>query len=293
MSDVIGIDVSKWQGEMNWKTAAEAGAQFAFIRAGSINNVTGQCYEDSQFMRNSGLAPEHIPYIGYYWYFRPQWGPQKQADFFTNLTDGAFRNLRLVSDVEYDGGLSDYHAGESTQIFCERIQENAGLDPMMYTRAYFFNNEIEERPLWPALDLWIARYTSRAEPWGNPGDSSAIVPRDWDDWNFWQWSADSNGRGAEFGAKSRSIDINYFNGDDIALSAYSNDLFPGSYSNDVFVSRDGGALLVDEAYPDKYISVLPYGHTMVVLGVYTDPNGVNYYKVGKGLVRQTHCSPLD
>jgi lysozyme len=294
MSDVLGIDVSKWQGEMNWETAANAGAKFAIIRAGSITNSTGQTYEDTQFIRNSALAPQFFPYVSYYFYFRPQWGPKKQADFFTQLTDGSFRNLRLVADCEYDGGLSDYHCGESIQIFCERIRENVGQDPMMYTRSYWFNNETDERPLWPTLDLWIARYTTKAEPWGNPGDSPAIVPRDWDDWTFWQWSADSNGRGAEFGAESRSIDLDYFNGDEIALSAYSNQLFPGAHAEYIYVSRVGGALLKEQVDPRVWVTVLPYGHTMVVQGMYTDPeDNIDYYVVGDGIVRKSHCSPID
>lgn len=292
MANVLGIDVSKWQGDMDWEKAHSAGAQFAFIRAGSITYSTGELYEDYKFVRNSGLAPEHIPYISYYWYFRPQWGPKKQADYFTSLTEGAFRNLRLVADCETDGGLSDLHCGESIQIFCERVNENTGMWPMMYTRAYWFNSETDERALWPTLDLWIARYTTKSEPWGNPGDSSAITPRDWNDWTFWQWSADSNGRGAEFGAKSASIDLDYFNGDEVALSSYSNALFPGTYPDYIYVSRDGGALLVSDVDPEKYISVLPYGHTMVTLGMYTSPEGTQYYKVGQGLVRSSHCTEL-
>jgi GH25 family lysozyme M1 (1,4-beta-N-acetylmuramidase) len=73
------------------------------------------------------------------------------------------------------------------------------------------------------LELWIARYTSKGKPWGNIlpwPDSPRIKPRDYDDWDFWQWSADGNGRGAEFGASSRSIDLNYFNGDQVAFDEY-------------------------------------------------------------------------
>ena len=293
MSDVLGIDVSKWQREMDWPTAKKAGAQFAIIRAGSINSVTGQCYEDYQFIRNSGLAPEYMPFIAYYWYFRPQWGPKKQADYFCTLTEGAFRNLRLVADVETDGNLSDYHAGESVQIFCERIRENVGQDPTMYTRAYFFNSEIEERPLWPKLDLWIARYTSRPEPWGNPGDSPLIVPRDWADWDFWQWSADRNGRGAEFGAKSASIDLDYFNGDIDALAAYSEYLFPGEIDEHVYVSREGGTILYDAHDLTHYENILPYQLPMVADGIFVNPSdNREYLVVGDHLVLKAHCSPL-
>ena len=70
------------------------------------------------------------------------------------------------------------------------------------------------------LDDWIARYTTLPLPWGNPGDSASLKPRDWDSWVFWQFSADGNGRGPEFGAQSASIDLNYFNGDETDFRVY-------------------------------------------------------------------------
>ena len=40
---VLGCDVSKWQGDMDWQKCAAAGAKYAFIRAGSITLNTGEC----------------------------------------------------------------------------------------------------------------------------------------------------------------------------------------------------------------------------------------------------------
>jgi GH25 family lysozyme M1 (1,4-beta-N-acetylmuramidase) len=40
----LGVDVSHWQKRMDWQKAKDAGAEYAFIRAGSINNITGVCY---------------------------------------------------------------------------------------------------------------------------------------------------------------------------------------------------------------------------------------------------------
>jgi len=57
---LLGIDISKWQGEMNWETAKLQGAKFAFIRAGFAGSSPG-CYEDSQFARNSTQAFLYIP----------------------------------------------------------------------------------------------------------------------------------------------------------------------------------------------------------------------------------------
>src|SRR3990167_761278 len=63
---VLGVDVSHWQAKrdvvpvihMDWAKCQEAGAKFAFIRAGSINAVNGICYEDYEFQYNSEVAPD-------------------------------------------------------------------------------------------------------------------------------------------------------------------------------------------------------------------------------------------
>ena len=101
---VEGIDVSKWQGEIDWDKAKAAGAQFAFIRAGSVSNVSGTPYEDFQFRRNTQLAPPIMP-VGFYWYFRPNQNAIKQAEFFINLIRDQDWKLYPVVDVEEHGGL--------------------------------------------------------------------------------------------------------------------------------------------------------------------------------------------
>ena len=55
---------------------------------------------------------------------------------------------------------------------------------------------------WLYYPLWIAHYTSADQP---------IVPKPWEDWLFWQYSA--KGNGPKYGAESKSIDLNWFNGD--------------------------------------------------------------------------------
>src|SRR3990167_8078405 len=91
-----GIDVSYYQSgdpdkpiPMNWNKAKDAGVQFAIVRAGSINNITGVCYEDYQFRNNvANLALVDIPYA-LYWYFRPNHSTVKQAEYFLKLAKDA------------------------------------------------------------------------------------------------------------------------------------------------------------------------------------------------------------
>jgi lysozyme len=211
MSDwTLGVDVSKWQGEMDWEKCAAAGAEYAIIRAGSIDNITGRCYTDYQFERNSQEAPQHMKGVGYYWFVRPNWSIQKQTDYFADLLDGVFFNLRPVSDAENNGGLEFRYVEKQYAAFAEQMEENICLAIMQYTRKYWWEFNILSSPGIPewaaALDLWTAHY--------NEWVTSPLKPDTWDDWTFWQWSADGNGRGHEFGASgSHDIDLNRFNGD--------------------------------------------------------------------------------
>jgi len=220
---VLGVDVSFWNGNMNWQKCADAGAKFAFIRAGSVDNTSGKCYTDFKFERNSIIAPYIMP-VGYYWYYRPNWSAVSQATYFAGLLDKAQWNLRPVIDVEapsstwnknitardYANGLAEFNYTLMTQLNLNKI--------IIYTRANYWNTTVEKRDGWTTHDLWIARYnTSLAHPWGD----GKYVPRDWGNWKFWQWQIST--KGYDFGTDtgSKEIDLDYFNGTQAEFEAYA------------------------------------------------------------------------
>lgn len=216
MSRVLGIDVSKWQGQMDWAQACEAGARFAFLRAGSIDAVYAQCYEDYQWARNSVIAPRFMP-CGCYWYFRPNLNPAKQANFYLELVRGKDFKLPLVADVEEAGGLNSTQVALNLALFIETIHALTGKYPLIYTRGEWWNSHVADSPLWDKCGLWIARYhPSLSGPWAD----GKYKPRDWSEWRFWQFSADGNNRGHEFGAESDDICLDYFNGAEADFRAY-------------------------------------------------------------------------
>lgn len=213
----LGIDVSKWQGEMNWETAFNAGADFAFIRAGSCTSEGGNCYEDYQFQRNSEIASQYMP-VSYYWYMRPNHSPFIQAEYFYNLIKDKDCDFGLVDDAEVSGGLTPVYVNKQHKIFCEQLQTFTNKEPILYTSKGFWKYKVPNSPGYPAwaaaLDLWIANYNV----------ISPALPSTWSNWKFWQFSADRppNYRGKEFGAEgSKSIDLNYFNGTKAELNAYA------------------------------------------------------------------------
>lgn len=221
---VMGIDCSKWQGEMNWEKCAQAGAKFAFIRAGSIDNSSGVCYTDYQFYRNASFAPEHLP-AGYYFYFRPNYDATKQADYFCDLIENEDWLLPPVLDLETTGNRTAAQITNSAVAFIARVYERLTVWPIVYSRASFMNSYTQPRPLWKECDLWIARYKSTlTHPWGDAAQYPSLKPRDWDDWKFWQYIAESNAA-VQYGGEGPpggddDIDLNYFNGDQAAFDEY-------------------------------------------------------------------------
>jgi len=216
---VLGVDVSKWQGVMDWQKCYNAGAKYAFIRAGSIDNLTGVPYYDYQYPLNAMDAPKYLP-VGFYWYFRPNHDPLVQADYFCDLIEDDSWLLPPVIDVEDAGGKTPGQVADAVIAFLVRVFERLGFLPIIYTRASFWNPSVAIRDNWSLYDLWIARYTTLPEPWGNVGDGTWLKPRDWTEWTFWQHSADGNGLGNVYGAESDSIDLDYFNGDEQDLADY-------------------------------------------------------------------------
>jgi GH25 family lysozyme M1 (1,4-beta-N-acetylmuramidase) len=214
---IQGIDVSHHQGVMDWQKAYDRGTRFAFIRAGSIDNTEGYCYTDYQFERNSEIAPIYMP-CGYYWYFRPNYDAFRQADYFTDLLLNKSRQLPAVDDAEaLATQMSMAHVEKAHKQFCEAMDVNLDDETMIYSNmGYWGWPNIYARagiPSWATKrSLWVANFTNALNP---------LLPVTWSDWLFWQWSADGNMKGAEYGASgSHSIDLNRFNGDWSDFRAY-------------------------------------------------------------------------
>jgi len=188
-----GIDVSKWQGLMNWQKAKDAGVQFAIIRAGSIDNITGKCYEDTQFHNNvANLAPVDIPYA-LYWYFRPNHSAVKQAEYFLKLAGKAD-----LGDLAVDLWCDIEVAGRADVVlsFLDLL-DKSGKITGIYTNPNTILYLLIGDKSWMAIyDLWLADYTAPAS-----------VPKPWSEWLAWQYS--STGDGAKYGAASKGIDLNY------------------------------------------------------------------------------------
>ena len=218
MTYTLGCDISRWQGAVNFGTMAAAGAKFCYIRAGSAVYDTGRLYRDERWEENSVNAPPHL-ICGAYWYFRPQWSATAQADFMANLAASKELYLPLWLDCESTGGLNAAAVAAAIQTFVQRYFAQTGQVAAIYTRGIWWNDNVGNPAFAADLDLAVARYNEYVNhPWN---DAPNLRPLPWNDFKFWQWSADGNMRGAEFGAESNSIDLDWFNGGYDDLLSYA------------------------------------------------------------------------
>lgn len=195
-----GIDVSKWQGEMDWNVAVAAGVNVAIIRAGSIDNVNGLPYEDTQFRRNAELAPPLMP-VGFYWYFRPNWSSTIQANYFCDLIKDIAWKVPPVIDIEENAGMSNAEVASAVWSFANQIEQKTGVRPIIYTSPGFWNSYVGPTTWAKEYPLWVAI-------WVNLGVLSPLLPNDWKGITpvMWQYRVFKGG-GSIYGAQSADIDL--------------------------------------------------------------------------------------
>lgn len=205
------IDVSKWQSDINVGKMLGAGTKAMYIRAGGTDRNTGASYTDRRFRENAEKFSERIP-VGYYYFFYPHFDGAKQAKYFCNLLKSVTWNLPPAIDVESNPrNVSKSRMQTEIKKFLDTVEAELGIKGVIYTRATFWNPNVGA-PAWASdYKLWIALYSNTlSHPWAN-NPNSIYRPRPWTDWWLWQYSADQNGRGPEFGVATRGIDINRVN----------------------------------------------------------------------------------
>ena len=195
---------SWWQGIIDF-IKMKLSAAFVIIRAGSCNSVTKACYWDYCVATNAEGAQDASLPKGFYWYYR-EFGidhARKQARFFWESIKEWSIEEGLFCDVEvYNAQLKNVLA------FMDELKSVSGLpdDKLgIYSRALLWNSLAGDCTVFKKFLCWVARYCGLDHPW-NDADYLRMQP--WLEPDYWQFSADGNGRGAEFGVDSDDIDLN-------------------------------------------------------------------------------------
>ncbi len=150
-----GIDVSSWQGDINWSKVAKSDVDFALIRVSH-----GLTYMDKKFDANMrGANASNVP-AGVYVYSTATTVSQaiQEAQLVISKVKGYKVSYPVVFDLEYSemGKLSPAKISELAVAFCTEIQK-AGYYPMIYTNADWYNNKVDLSKI-QGYDIWLAWY---------------------------------------------------------------------------------------------------------------------------------------
>lgn len=167
MAERKGMDISTWNGAVDWKKVKAAGMQFVIIRAGFGNSETQQDNRFAAYM--DGALNVGLP-VGVYWfsYARSVEEAKKEAKACLSVIEPYKSRITypVFFDFEYDSETYAEKAGtkvdaryvtDVTKAFCETIAA-AG-----YRAGYYTNQDYYKHKLYPeeltAYDLWLADYT--------------------------------------------------------------------------------------------------------------------------------------
>ena len=198
--DVHGIDISHYQGDIDWERLAldknpKFPISFVFMKA-----TEGGDHRDDTFLRNFEEARRHGFVRGAYHYFVPRTDATRQADFFTRTVPLEKGDLPPVLDVETTGKLSPEELKAAVRTWLTRVEAHYGVKPIIYT-SYKFKLRYLNDSVFNTYPYWIAHYYV---------DSVRYSGR----WHFWQHTDVGTVPGIE-----HKVDLNVFNGSAEALDS--------------------------------------------------------------------------
>jgi GH25 family lysozyme M1 (1,4-beta-N-acetylmuramidase) len=205
-----GIDVSHWQGTIDWTKVAGSGKKFAILKATESTN-----FIDDHYATFHAAAKANGIWTGAYHFARPDSGAGdavNEAAWFAGHIGLGAGDLIPALDLEVSGGLSVTALQAWVKSFMDEVTRRTGVRPMVYTSPAFWKKYMgDSRALADAgyKVLWVAHWgvsqpTVPAENWGGRG------------WTFWQYSNCGTVPGI-----SGCVDLDRYNGTDLGAVAYS------------------------------------------------------------------------
>lgn len=193
-NDIIGCDVSHYQGEIHWDELSRQNVKFAFIKA-----TEGSRHVDQLFSHNWDEVFKTNIKAGAYHFFSFESPGSSQADNYIHTVGKRKGMLPPVVDIEFYGS-SSRNKPDAGQIrsqlnqFIAAIEQNYHTKPIIYTTKkayeYFIKGYYDDYP------LWIRSVLTK------PGIDG--------DWLFWQYS--NRGKLNGYLGKEPYIDLNVFHG---------------------------------------------------------------------------------
>ena len=221
---VQGIDVSHWQDDkstpqkMDFKKAYAKGARFVFIK------VSERGFIDRDFEYNWKAAKDAGLLRGGYHFLRWDLSGLLQARIFCEVMRSDPGELPPVADFEAPNQGSLYPSNALLEQFLVEVENISRRKPIIYTSPSFWNTHGRNKTTkqfdakWAYYTLWIANYFKVYQP----GVTKPYLMEPWKSagkpWTFWQYT--DQGDGPAYGAESKTIDLNWFNGSMEELKAF-------------------------------------------------------------------------
>lgn len=173
-----GIDVSKWQGTVDWEKVKAAGIEFAMLRAGY-----GQGNIDPQFVRSADECTRlGIPF-GVYWFsyaYTTEMATQ-EAKFCIDAVSKYRLSYPVAFDFEYDSvdyaseqgvAVTKELASAMARAFCSTVEDN-GYYPMIYANPNYLSAYFD-RDLPMEYDIWLAQWPRNPDPAQEPAQAGGM-----------------------------------------------------------------------------------------------------------------------
>ncbi|MBO4487334.1 MAG: glycoside hydrolase family 25 protein [Bacteroidaceae bacterium] len=154
---IQGIDVSHYQGTIDWAAVAASGqVGYAFIKASeSVSFV------DDYYKYNLAQARKHGINVGSYHFFRAHVDQEAQLKHMISVIDPAKQDIVPVIDIENSNGVSVEVLASRLRHFLARVEEYYGRPPIIYTYVNFYNKYLAHRGF-EHYPLFIAFYQDHA-----------------------------------------------------------------------------------------------------------------------------------
>lgn len=201
---VRGVDVSSYQGEIDWKELSTKGIDFAFIKA-----TEGSGQVDEKFEYNFKNAADTKLYYGAYHFFSYDSSGKEQAEHFIKTVEKKTGMLAPVIDLEFYGKYEDDPKDSSDVVpevsdMAKALEEHYGIKPIIYATGksydkYIKGSKLEDYPLWIRNVYFKPLFAG--------------------DWVFWQYSDDAKLEG--YKGEEEHIDMDAFFGDKEKLKDYT------------------------------------------------------------------------
>lgn len=193
---VRGVDVSAYQGDIDWSVLSKEGIDFAFIKA-----TEGSTFVDRKFQQNITDALKQDIYVGAYHFFSFESGGATQAANFITTVPRNDKMLPPVIDLEFYSGNEDdpperAKIEKELKAMLTALEQHYGKKPIIYATEKSYETYLDGD--YKEYDIWIRDVIF--EPKLSDGR----------EWTFWQYTNRETLNG--YNGEERFIDMNVFNG---------------------------------------------------------------------------------